>query len=396
MSSMPEQGTCPAEVFAPGYLRGLGIDRLSLLSLAGARRLAFVAGAAVLLALLAGAALAAIPRVSISPADGQSGILPNSLIRIEAPSFSSISKVSVTVNGEEKWLEYNIADSVYAPPVHPASGSTVTVDVKTTSAIGLVREFSTTYTTIDPLSVTAVQAEGRQISPASVVSPQAPMSFSFDKPVEAAWVSIDGAASLPMTIGPDGLSGDLQPSYVLKQGTQHKLVVTAAGRDGSGTADSENKTFQVVQPLTLAAGGNTLSPAGTSEILLQPSVPFSDVELVKRSIQVSDPERCAISVEPSGIRLTVSNLGDGDLIVSVASAFGADGSYLELPAEFRFKSTGEVSENTTAAGTVISSATAGTSGGGSSGRPGALVTGSDSDVPPPPPGWPPCCPWPPR
>ena len=119
--------------------------------------------------------------------------------------------------------------------------------MKTTSAIGIVREFSSSFTTVEPLAVLSARAGGKEISPNNSISPQTSMSFSFDKPVAAAWISIDGAASMPLARGADDLSGNLEPSFVLKQDAEHKLAVIASGTDGSGIAAGEKKSFNVIQ-----------------------------------------------------------------------------------------------------------------------------------------------------
>ncbi|MFA6002352.1 MAG: hypothetical protein WC828_09645, partial [Thermoleophilia bacterium] len=334
--------------------------------------------------------------VDISPADNATAVRSGSLIRIEVPRFSAISKVSVTVNGEQKWLEYNIEDSTYSPPIQPASGSLVTVDVKTTSAIGIVREFSSSFTTVEPLSVISARAGDKEISPGSPISPQTPMSFSFDKPVAAAWISIDGAASMPLALGTDGLSGNLEPSFVLKQGAEHTLAVIASGKDGSGIAAGEKKSFNVIQPLTFTTDAVTLSATDSSQVFLKSSVPLDDPDLVGKSIQVSHPDKCEFSVQPSGILLNFHDLGVTEVTVSVSSAFGNDGSYLELPAEFQFKGTTDAFA-ATGTDTISVSTTYGSTIPKKSNLDSvASANVTESDIPPPPPGWPPCCPWPPR
>ncbi|MFA5810693.1 MAG: hypothetical protein WC935_10250 [Thermoleophilia bacterium] len=373
-----------------------GILHLGRLLIQNSRLTGIVTRTLLLALVLVTGIMVAIPRVDITPADNAMAVRSGSLIRVEVPRFSSISKVSVTVNGEQKWLEYNIEDNAYSPPIQPASGSMVTVDVKTTSAIGVVREFSSSFNTIEPLAVISARAGDREISPNSAISPQTPMSFSFDKPVAAAWISIDGAASMPLALGADGLSGSLEPSFVLKQGAEHTLAVIASGKDGSGIAAGEKKTFNVIQPLMFTADASALSTTGPSQVFLKSSVPLENPDLVGKSIQVSYPDKCDFSVQPSGILLNIHDLGDTEITVSVSSAFGNDGSYLELPAEFHFRGTTDASTATGTDAVAISATYGGTIPKKSIPVSGVGDDAAESDIPPPPPGWPPCCPWPPR
>ncbi|MFA5802787.1 MAG: hypothetical protein WC911_09980 [Thermoleophilia bacterium] len=395
-SDLTDTTVSPSGAVAPSGDRSYGIPYPGRLLTWNSRLTGIVTGTMLLVAAVVAGIFFNIPRVEISPANNATAVRSGGIIRIEVPRFSSISKVSVAVNGEQQWLEYNIEDSTYSPPIQPASGSMVTVDVKTTSAIGIVREFSSSFTTVEPLAVTSARAGGREISPNSAISPQTPMSFSFDKPVAAAWISIDGAASMPLTLGADGLSGNLEPSFVLKQGAEHTLAVIASGADGSGIAAGEKKTFNVIKPLLLTADASALSTTGSSQVFLKSSVPFDDPDLVGKSIRVSNPEKCDFSVQPTGILLNIHDLGDSEISVSVSSAFGNDGSYLELPAEFHFRGTTDAYA-TTGTGTFAVSATYGsTISKKNNPASGADSGAAESDIPPPPPGWPPCCPWPPR
>lgn len=352
----------------------------------------------------------AIPRAEILPADGSFLVRNDDHIQVKVPLFSSISRVSVTADKKQQWLEYNIEENKYTVPVQLTPGSTYTVEVKVTSSLGIIREFSSTFTTAEPLKLTSATAAGQPLEPEVAVSPASSLNFIFDKPVEAAKVTLDGSASIPLIISDDGRSATLKSIFVLKQGTQHEVSVWAIGKDGSALTEGNTYKFKVIPPLSLKLQEASISPAGSSVATIIATAPFDDPQLVLKSIQVSHPDLCRVSVEGSHILLYFQDPGMRDISVAVASAFGKDGSYLEVPAIFSFtpatyvRSTTPTSFNFDGSRPGCSNAAPisdtnnlfavdGSHTANSHANPAPVP---QSDVPSPPPGWPACCPWPPR
>lgn len=353
-----------------------------------------VAGSVLLFASL----LLTIPRAEISPEAGKAFVRSDGQIHVQVPRFSSISKIAVFINSEQKWLEYNIENSDYTAPVQLDPGSAVTVEIKVTSSLGIVRDFSSNFTTVEPVRVTSATSGGGVINSDTMLAPQAPMAFSFDKSVDSAWVSLDNAIPIPLELDDSGLIGKLVPNFTLKQGAAHELAVWANGVDGSAISEGNRFPFKVVQPLTLVADSSSAF-SDESSVRLAASVPFNDPDLVRQSIQVSLPDTCSVSVDKTGISLNFHGPVVRELTVTIANAFGQDGSYLELPAAFHFMGAGSTNINTSENSIVSTTSRGVTTNNANS--PGveianAGVISGDSDVPPPPPGWPPCCPWPPR
>lgn len=371
-----------------------------------ARPLAWAAAALVALLTIWATVAVAVPRATISPAPGTLGVRTDSGVTVDTAGLTSISRVEVTVNGEQRWLEYNVQDiesGVYTAPVQLVPGSTVTVAVKAGSPLGIIREFESNFIIMEPMRLAAASGGGQPLETTPVLPPQTPLDFGFDRPVTDAWVTIDGSVPVPLNVSEDGLSASLAPTFVLKQGARHELEVWAQGRDGSALPAGNQYSFDVVAPLTLSAAGEAAAvtsgsdPAASSgpvitgaTIQLKSSVPFDNPSLVEQALQVSRPELCQVRVDGDRIILDISQMPAEGLSLTVPSAFGADGSYLEMPAQFSFKPAGgaDTASRTIAVATGLAPLSAPPAKGS--------LTDASSDVPPPPPGWPPCCPWPPR
>lgn len=354
-----------------------------------ARQLFWVAVALSALLIACAIFAAAVPRATISPAMGLADIRNDSAITVDVPRLTSISRVEVTVNGVQRSLEYNIEGSSYTVPFQLDPGSDVMVSVKATSALGVIREFNTTFHTMEPMQLASASAAGQPLAENPAIAPQTPLDFSFDRPAERAWVTIDGSLPVPLEMSSDGRSASLAPTYVLKQGAAHTVETWAIGADGSALAAGNKYGFNVVAPLELKP--LAANEGGESTITLDASVPFEDPALVEKTLQVSRPDLCEIKVESSKIILSVNQPLAEPLTLTVPSAFGADGSYLELPVQFSVQPAGGASNSASATAMAV------TSGPGPQASSSAsTMVGAQSDTPPPPPGWPPCCPWPPR
>jgi len=331
----------------------------------------------------------AVPRATISPAMGLADIRNDSVITVEVPRLTSISRVEVTVNGVQRSLAYNIEGSSYELPFQLDPGSDVAVSVKAASALGIIREFNTSFHTMEPMQLATASAAGKPLADNPAIAPQTPLEFSFDRPAEKAWVTIDGSLPVPLVMSPDGRAASLAPTFVLKQGAAHTVETWAIGADGSALAAGNKYSFNVVAPLELTP----LSPddGGVSTITLDASVPFEDPAQVEKTLQVSRPDLCDITVESSRIILSVNQPLAETLVLTVPSAFGADGSYLELPAQFSVQPAGGASGSTSTSAMAVTSGPSPQAASSTS-----IMAGAQTDTPPPPPGWPPCCPWPPR
>jgi hypothetical protein len=110
-----------------------------------------LAGMLVFLVILEAACLSiCVPTAAITPGPGNTEISSNQLIQVRVPRFSLISEVAVYVNGEQDLVEHNIKSKEFTTPVNARPGSTVVIEIKVESALGLEREMSSTFTTAEP------------------------------------------------------------------------------------------------------------------------------------------------------------------------------------------------------------------------------------------------------
>lgn len=91
-----------------------------------------------------------VPTASITPGPGAMGIRPDGQIRVQVNRFSSISEAAVFANGEQRLLERSIDGNDYTAQVHAQPGSAIFVEIKVESAIGLERDLSSSFTTVEP------------------------------------------------------------------------------------------------------------------------------------------------------------------------------------------------------------------------------------------------------
>jgi hypothetical protein len=91
-----------------------------------------------------------IPTASITPGQGSAAISADELIHVQVPRFCSISEAAVFVDGEQRLLEQGIDGNEFTAPVNAEPGCTVSVEIEVSSAIGLKRNVTSTFTTAEP------------------------------------------------------------------------------------------------------------------------------------------------------------------------------------------------------------------------------------------------------
>lgn len=331
----------------------------------------------------------AVPTVCISPGDSQTAVALDQPISIDSSAFASIGKVAVYADDEPLALEYNLGTGDLSRDFELKPGQSVRIEAKVSSPIGLTREFSSTFTTVEPVLVADISVNGASLEPGQKIPPQPTLTFAFNKPLDQATVSLDGSEAIDLQIDPDDPTlATLPPTVSFKQGATHLLKVMATAAD-SATLESREVRATVVRPVSLYGSVNTVD--GQVRIELDSTTAFADPEAVRASLETTLPNP-EVSIEKQKIVITCADLDPaGDYTIRLRSAEGADGSFLEAPLTMNvsFRSDPTATSSTGSSGYRGYVYTTG----GSSG------SGSDSGSPVgsgPPPGWPPCCPWPPQ
>jgi len=344
-----------------------------------------IAAAAALVFL--GALWLTIPTVSISPATGQSNIQLGQPVTINSSPLASIGKVAVYADDRMMAAEYNLGTGDLERDFGLKAGQNIRIEAKVASVIGVTREFSSTFTTVEPVIVDNLSVNGERLKPGQKIPPQSTLVFSFNKPLTQAAVSLDGGEAIELQIDPEHPEvATLQPLVSFKQGATILLKVMATATD-SATLESKELRTGIVKPLSLY--GKVETADGQTRIELDASAPFTDPAAVRAALETTLPDP-VISVEQQKILITCSSLDlSSEYSIRLARADGADGSFLEAPLSMSVSFKADPSQAATSGGSsyrgyvYTESSSSSSSGGGS----------ADSG---PPPGWPPCCPWPPQ
>jgi len=348
----------------------------------------FIFTAAIVVIVVAGAWIA-VPTVSITPASGKTDIPLGESLSINSSPLATIGKVAVYADEQPLAMEYNLETGDLARDFDLKPGQTVRVEAKIASIIGLTREFSTSFTTVEPVVVADISANGKQIAPGQKIPPQTALVFSFNKPLTQAAVSLDGGEAIDLQIDPDNPEeATLPPTVSFKQGTNLLMKIMATATD-SATLESREFRAGIVKPLTLY--GKVVENDGQTQIELDSSIAFANPQAVRAALETTLPNP-EISVEKQKILINCSGLdAASEYAIKLARADGVDGSFLEAPlsmtVSFKANSTQAASAGTSSYRGYVytSSSSSGSSSGGGGGSSGSG----------PPPGWPPCCPWPP-
>ncbi|MFA6001979.1 MAG: hypothetical protein WC828_07690 [Thermoleophilia bacterium] len=354
------------------------------------RKSAVIATAAIVI--IAIATWLAVPTASINPGNESTEIPLGNPLQISSSALATIGKVVVTVDDKPLLMEYNLESGDIYRELDLKPGQEVRIETKIASAIGVTREFVSTFKTVSPVIVDTIEVNGTRLSPGGKIPPQSELVFSFNKPVNKASVSLDGSEVVELQIDESNPSRATLPAVVsLKQGVVHVFKVMAEGAGSGVETESGEIRTAVVKPLTLY-GKAQPNDAGGVIVELDASVAFRDPEAVKAVIGTDMPD-AVISVERQKIMITSGSLtASQSYTIAVGRAEGIDGSFLEGPMvltlDYKAGETqvtqNDASSGYTYSGYNYSGGSAGSSGGGG---------GADSG---PPPGWPPCCPWPPR
>lgn len=353
--------------------------RRRVITLAG-----MIAGLAVLVYLAA-------PRAAITPADSQSQVITGQTLRIDSSPLSTISMLAVYVDGQQQVLEYNLGSGELERDLDLKPGQEVRVDTTISSVIGVHRQLTSTFTTIDPLFVSDLLVDGSPIRPGGRIPPQEELVFAFNKPVSEASVTLDSGETYALEIdAADPTLGHLQPMSFRKQGAACIFRVTATGTDSSAIDTPQEIRTMVVNPLNLY-GRSEAADGDAVTVELTANVPFADIEEVRQALSTSIPD-ASIIVEPRKILITATGLqSDSDYTITINNARGDDGSILEGPL---FLTLAYSAGHATMTGSTSSYIYRGYSYSSEE-----VVTQQPSGGPAdsgPPPGWPSCCPWPPQ
>jgi len=333
----------------------------------------------------------AVPTVYISPGDAQAAVPLGQPVSINSSPFAAIGKVAVYADDKPLALEYNLGSGDLTRDFDLKPGQSVRVEAKISSPIGLTREFSSTFTTVEPVMVADVSVNGARLEPGQKIPPQPTLTFSFNKPLDQASVSLDGSDAIELQIDPDDPTvAILPPTVSFRQGATHLLKVMATAVD-SATLESREVRATVVRPISLY--GNVSAADGQVRIELDSTTAFASPEAVKAALETTLPNP-EIAVENQKIIITCASLDpDSEYTIRLSKADGADGSFLESPLTMNmsFRSDPSATSSTGSSGyRGYVYTTSGSSSGSASGSGG---TPADSG---PPPGWPACCPWPPQ
>ncbi|MHB1326143.1 MAG: hypothetical protein ACYDGS_08170 [Thermoleophilia bacterium] len=335
----------------------------------------------------------AVPTVAITPAGGETAIPLGQPVTISSSPLAAIGKVSVYADDKPLAVEYNLETGDLTRDFDLKPGQTVRIETKIASAIGITREFVSSFTTVEPVIVADVSVNGERLDPGRKIPPQPNFAFSFNKPVSQAAVTLNGNTIDLQIDRSDPTRAFLPPTVSLKQGAFHlfKLLVTA--EDSSTLADSPEIRALVVKPLTFY--GRSHYENGQLQIELDASVPFRDVEAVKAATSTTIPG-ASMAVEKQKIIITAAGSDPAAAYnIRIERAEGADGCFLEGPLNLTLgyqAGAAQIVADSTGSGYrgyVYNSGDSGSQAAGSTG--GGASTDSG-----PPPGWPPCCPWPPQ
>ncbi|MDO8737328.1 MAG: hypothetical protein Q7K29_09655 [Thermoleophilia bacterium] len=333
----------------------------------------------------------AIPTASISPGDIEKAVPLGQPVSINSSPLAAIGKVAVYADDQQLALEYNLGSGDLSRDFQLKPGQSIRIEAKISSVIGLTREFTSTFTTVEPVTMADISVNGSRMEPGQKIPPQPTLTFSFSKPLSSASVSLDGSDAIELQIDPeDPTVATLPPTVSLKQGATHLMNLTATAVD-TATLDSREVRASVVRPLSLYGSVTTVD--GQTKIELDSTAAFGDPAAVRAALSTTLPSP-EVVVDKQKILITCASLEPGnDYTIKLASALGGDGSFLEAPLEMNVTyrsdpSAVSPSGNTGYRGYVYTSG--GTSSGSASGSGGAPA---DSG---PPPGWPSCCPWPPQ
>ncbi|MHB9112018.1 MAG: hypothetical protein ACYC4D_05260 [Thermoleophilia bacterium] len=332
----------------------------------------------------------AVPTVSISPGDNQTAVALGQAVSIDSSPLASIGKVAVYAGDKPLALEYNLGSGDLSRDFDLKPGQSVRVEAKVSSLIGLTREFSSTFTTVEPVLVADVSVNGTSLTPGQKIPPQPTLIFAFSKPLNQASISLDGSDAIELEIDPDDPTmATLPPTVSFKQGATHLLKVMATAAD-SATLESREVRATVVRPISLYGSVNTVD--GQIRIELDSTTAFANPEAVRASLETTLPSP-EITVEKQKIIISCAGLDPAsDYTIKLGSAEGDDGSFLEAPLTMSVSFRSDPSATSSAGSSGYRGYVYTTSGlSGSGPDSGGAPAGSG-----PPPGWPPCCPWPPQ
>lgn len=343
--------------------------------------------------LLALALFILIPTTGIEPADGHGRLPLDSALKISPSPFSRLGKVSVTVNGSPVILEYNLGSGEFARELELGPGEEVRIEAKVTSPIGLTRDFTSTFTTVEPVLLEAVTVDGARLVPGQKIPPQPTLTFAFNKPVNRASVALDGGGAIELHINSDdSRTATLPPTVSLRQGEAHVFSVAAIAEDSATLPGPQEVRAMVVKPLTFYGTAET-APDGGVRVELSASAAFRDPEAVREALTTTLPG-AAVTVARQKIVIAAGGLdASGNYTINLGRAEGADGSFLETPLTMTLSFRTEPSSSAPAGGSTYRGYVYTTSGSASGSSPAAGGAPVDSG---PPPGWPSCCPWPPQ
>lgn len=328
----------------------------------------------------------AIPRADIEPGDGASGIKMDQALRIDASPLARIAKIAVYADGELIDIEYNLETGQLDRELRLKAGQTIRVEAKVASPIGLTREVTATFATVEPLLVAEVTVDGQRLDPGSRMPPMGELTFHFNKPVTRGSVTVDDGETFELWIDEhDPRIAVLKSFFPLAQGATHSFKLAAAASD-EATVDQE-LLIDVVRPLSLY--GQVESAGGELTLALYGSVPFRDPASIRGIIE-SDLPAADIRVEDQKIIITCQEPDpNSSYFIRLASAAGIDGSALANPLQLNLDMRGAQTQ-------LISSTQTAATGYSGSANAGSRSDSGSAVGSGPPPGWPPCCPWPPQ
>lgn len=351
------------------------------------RRIVAIAG---LIAGVAALLYLAVPSAAITPGDSQAQVITGQTLKIDSSPTATISMLAVYVDGQQALLEYNLGSGELDRDLDLKPGQQVRVETTISSVIGVHRQFTSSFTTVDPLFVSEVLLDGSAVKSGGRIPPQAELVFAFNKPVTEASVTLDSGDTYLLEIDPeDPTRARLQPMSYLRQGAPCIFRVSATATDSSAIGEPQEIRTMVVKPLNLY-GRAQAGDDGTVTVELTANVPFTDVDAVRQALATNIPD-ASIVVEPQKIIVTAAGLSGGEHTITINNAQGEDGSLLEGPLTLTLAySAGQASMTGSNSSYVYR---------GYSYNSEEVVTQQPSGSPAdsgPPPGWPSCCPWPPQ